>query len=45
EREARLQTEIDKLYKELKEQKQLLKQNSDAMQQLQQQLLKVSTLT
>ncbi|XP_078097118.1 serine/threonine-protein kinase Nek8-like [Mustelus asterias] len=40
EREARLQTEIDKLYKELKEQKQLLKQNSDAMQQLQQQLLK-----
>ncbi|XP_078386087.1 uncharacterized protein LOC144668207 isoform X2 [Cetorhinus maximus] len=40
EREARLQTEIDKLYKELKEQKQLLKQNSDVMQQLQQQLLK-----
>ncbi|XP_043533247.1 uncharacterized protein LOC122540959 isoform X1 [Chiloscyllium plagiosum] len=43
EREARLQTEIDKLYKELKEQKQLLKQNSDVMQQLQQQLLKVQS--
>ncbi|XP_067874142.1 uncharacterized protein [Heterodontus francisci] len=43
EREARLQTEIDKLYKELKEQKQLLKQNSDVMQQLQEQLLKVQS--
>uniref|UniRef100_UPI00398E6731 serine/threonine-protein kinase Nek9-like n=1 Tax=Pristiophorus japonicus TaxID=55135 RepID=UPI00398E6731 len=43
EREARLQTEIDKLYRELKEQKQLLKQNSDVMQQLQEQLLKVQS--
>ncbi|XP_067827514.1 uncharacterized protein [Heptranchias perlo] len=43
EREARLQTEIDKLYKELKEQKQLLKHNSDVMQQLQEQLLKVQS--
>ncbi|XP_072889298.1 uncharacterized protein [Hemitrygon akajei] len=41
EREARLQTEIDKLYKELKEQKQLLKENHDVMQQLQEHLLKV----
>ncbi|XP_072134252.1 uncharacterized protein [Mobula birostris] len=43
EREARLQTEIDKLYKELKEQKQLLKENHDVMQQLQEHLLKVQS--
>ncbi|XP_007907859.1 serine/threonine-protein kinase Nek8-like [Callorhinchus milii] len=43
ERETRLQMEIDGLYKELKEQKQLLKHNSDVMQQLQEQLLKVQS--
>ncbi|XP_055516936.1 uncharacterized protein LOC129712497 [Leucoraja erinacea] len=43
EREARLQMEINKLHKELSEQKQLLKENHDVMRQLQEQLLKVQS--
>ncbi|XP_032906256.1 uncharacterized protein LOC116991618 [Amblyraja radiata] len=43
EREARLQVEINKLHKELSEQKQLLKENHDVMRQLQEQLMKVQS--